>query len=480
MIHNFLLPLSFIILALLPGFSDQEISVDLDVPEEVQAGEDLILTLNIEKGSIESFSRFTQTLPYGLTADRISTENADFSFDEQRIRIIWLKLPPESKISIKYKISVDPRLTGIVNLKGEFAFVEENQRKTIDVNAGHPVKIIPGPGVAESERINIDDFQTLAINEKTDPAKKMEVVRSEPVKSGAFEYEVNLTIHKGDLSKFAKIEEYIPEGYRVVEGDSKNGIFSFNQGMVKILWMNLPEDPEFSVSYRVVPDPGVNIDEFAVNGSFSYITGNETRNIAIVEKNYDLAQQETETSVETTFAEDQPEEDSSIVEPEENLLIAVPDAVEPEIQIEEESPAETEILAEDETVDETENVKELEKKAPVKAVVETKPAVNNQTFMLSPEDGVYYRVQLAAGHHEVNIDRYFSKRKVKDAVKMEFHKGWRKYTTGSFYVYKDARDYRVNIWETTPIKDAFVSAYNNGERITVQEALMVTEQKWYK
>ena len=61
---------------------------------------------------------------------------------------------------------------------------------------------------------------------------------------------------------------------------------------------------------------------------------------------------------------------------------------------------------------------------------------------------------------------------------MERLDGWHKYVTDSHNSYAQARSSRNHIWATTNAQDAFVTAQLEGQRITVQEALLLTNQTW--
>ena len=91
---------------------------------------------------------------------------------------------------------------------------------------------------------------------------------------------------------------------------------------------------------------------------------------------------------------------------------------------------------------------------------------------------VYFRVQISAGHKLVNTKYYFAKLNIRDNIIVEQIEGWFKYTINKFETYVNARNQRNTIWNESPVKDAFVVAYNGRNRITVQEALMITNQKW--
>ena len=65
-----------------------------------------------------------------------------------------------------------------------------------------------------------------------------------------------------------------------------------------------------------------------------------------------------------------------------------------------------------------------------------------------------------------------------ESLDLEMHEGWHKFTFGNFPNYalaKEKRNEKSNL-STQP----FVTSYNNGNRITVQEGLMISNQTWLK
>jgi septal ring-binding cell division protein DamX len=106
----------------------------------------------------------------------------------------------------------------------------------------------------------------------------------------------------------------------------------------------------------------------------------------------------------------------------------------------------------------------------------TKASSTNQTEKMSK--GVSYRVQICATKRPVNSDYFVKNHQFNEKIYLNMHEGWHKFTVGGFEVYEEARNRREEVKQNNKIPGPFVTAYNKAERITVQEALMITKQKW--
>ena len=244
-----------------------------------------------------------------------------------------------------------------------------------------------------------------------------------PIPGMSNTFQVELRIDKPGITGFAKIEESIPEGFYASEMESKGGIFTFEGQLLKIIWMAIPESNECHVSYQLKARDNVSGNQ-KITGVFSYLRGDESAQYFVPPS--------------TIFIEQDPGE-------------AVPM-----------------IIIADEGGDFRE--KESKPKPPKPKEVPVVPA---------PQADITYRVQVAAGHQPVSNDYFSKKFNLSEDIAIVNHQGWIKYTFGNFDLYRDCRDRRNRVWSENKITDAFVTAYNAGTRITVQEALMITSQKWY-
>ena len=257
---------------------------------------------------------------------------------------------------------------------------------------------------------------------------------------------VNLLVYKKDMNKFAKIEETIPAGFEAKSMESRDGLFTFKEGIAKFVWMNLPEVPGYTISYRLIPVADQTLNGLNISGTLSYIMDGKNIEVAVIQQDVDLSGV-TDQNVEKVVAAISKGEAIPVEKP----------------------PVRTEVVK--------------PPPPPVKEVKETTPVIRTGTSsripsaqLLEVQDGVYFRVQLAATRRFRDANAAYGEYKLTRPVKVESYGGWFKYTVGSFGTYGQASDYK-NSALGKGLDGAFVVAYRNGKRIDIMTALQSTGGK---
>ena len=94
------------------------------------------------------------------------------------------------------------------------------------------------------------------------------------------EFTVEVTINKGSIAGFGKLQQDLPPGFTATAIDAKGGNFSFREQAVKIIWMSLPPGTEYTASYKVAVASDVSGDQ-TIAGKFQYLKDNQRTAINI-------------------------------------------------------------------------------------------------------------------------------------------------------------------------------------------------------
>ena len=450
----------------------QSVTVSVSVPDVIEAGTEITVNVTINKGNVTGFGRFEQQIPSGFTVKSGNSANAIFNFQDQKLQLVWIGLPAHDEINISYVITANERLKGDVSLGGEFYFIENNGPRMASAGSNN-LSITPSPRVSLENQIDVNDFARIASIESEALGSGSTIAfRQRPVwiEDERF-YLVTLLINRDAARSYAKIEETIPDGFTAVNLDSKGGIFQFRNQQAVINWQNLPLESYFTISYRLIPNDGQQ-SPTNISGTFAFMITDRTFEIEIIERSEALAGM-SRTQVDALLR------DVNVRASAPSQFIASNNTPTSPSQ----NGNQPNNIANNNQTQRPSTVQPPSSPTNVQPSPPNRQQVappNNERFRLQPQEGIYYRVQIAAGRNPVNVPVYFRGHRVTQDVMWENHEGWFKYTVGPLSQYRDARDLRVNINNTTNIEDPFVVAYNDGRRITVQDALMALNQTWVK
>lgn len=469
------------------GFDDGVIVKD-NTPAHMKPGQSVEVKIEITKAQIQSFGKLLIDIPQGFTAEVVESQGASFTFASNKAKFIWMALPQGENFSVKYNLIAGESTTGSHPISGVFSYIKNNQR--VDYRLTDKIIVVSNEDVvADTPPINntAEEESTTAetanaINETTANIPDVNGITC----FRSFEritpdrYMVTLRVIRSGYIGFAKISDMFSIDYGVSEGESDGAVTIAAQGKIKYVWFEVPEVDEFYVTYFLDSETFANSAP-EVTGKLSIVENGDPKDLPILNLDAEEVLADNTKSL-TTPAEEVIEETTAVIETTQTVetIIEDPEEVEEEI---------TETVAEEVTPDLIAEevpkvIEETVEEETTVAVVEEEPSIEEEEPSISnipnPETGVTYKVQILAAHTTIGRSYFKKRHKYSENFNIEHHEGWIKYTTGQHTEYKQARNSRERINNNYVLPGPFVTAYNDGERITVQEALMISKQQWYQ
>lgn len=522
MIKTIYVLFSYVAFLLLGLFTSDTVLIENNTPAMIAPGVRSEVSVNVRKGDVQGFSKLELTLPDGFVATPGEIKGASFTFSGDKAKFVWMNLPEEEMFTITYFIESEPGIDGAYEIKGTFSYVKQNKREDIYIPTRTIVVKQDAPTGVEATLAEAPVVRVEAPVLEMSCERRIERLADN-------EYLVKLKVNNNKIVGFGKILEILPDNCSTNRDNDGGAIITQDANSIKFVWFEVPVASTFEVSYRVmcISDGTVPV----IRGQVSYTeNGNPfTVDVVQVESPADLGTQiasqtnaagndSSNAAVNTATASNQTAvtQDSTTTgnvsstgdgnnaqqTNGETQIAANTNTTQQNASttgnnggnqvvigngVDTNSTAQTtQNPADSRSSEQQQNDKKEDKNAvgntnsnDVSAVVDnTKVTVKS---IPSVEKGITYKVQILAAHRVV--DKTYLKKKFSfdQDYNIENHNGWIKYTAGSYAQYKDARDARVKITsENSNLPGPFVTAYNDGERITVQEALLISKQLWYK
>lgn len=99
---------------------------------------EFIIEIMIRKGSIKGMARFEQKLPPGFFALPVETHGGKFTFKNQKIKIVWMRIPEQNSFKISYRIKVYKDFSEVLFIGCKFQCVINKKKKNFTANKRIP------------------------------------------------------------------------------------------------------------------------------------------------------------------------------------------------------------------------------------------------------------------------------------------------------------------------------------------------------
>ena len=437
--------------------TDNSVTIKNNIPSNFIVGQEVAVEFRISKGIQTGFAKFQLELPDGISIIKKDEMNSIYSIQNGVAQWIWSEVPKDEELLIKLTLVASELGIGIKTFNSNYSFIEKNEKKVFNM--------LPLEASIQNNIINNNVSVIKDTLTKADPNTSIDVVRLISDGPNANEKTITIKIKKGDTKGFAKYSDEIDLNLNAKAIKTDGSSFSVSDGKIKFVWVDVPTKSELEVSYHIDLN---NKNSNILKGEYSYLEKNQSKKYIVKPDSLVIGKLKDEINLQ---AVQKTEVAKSIVqETEANQLTSK--------KIIEDSKSNLTVEKTSTLVTEAPNLVKKEanevKTIPAKAeIVKETPQIVNADPNFVVQIGAFKNTKVVA---TVLIKKY----RITDKIVDELHDGFSKFMVGNHNLYKEARKHRDIIKSKHGVKDAFIAAYNVGKRITVQEALMVSKQSWFK
>lgn len=156
-----------------------QITINANFPSSMNSASSVDADVKINKGAVGNFAKYQLDVPAGYVISAVDAKGGNFTFENQRAKIVWVSVPSEPEFTIKLKVQANSDATNPATFSQKFYYLENNEKK--EVEATPMVINIGGAGsVASTTPTETKPVETKPATTTTTPTET-KPVETQPV-----------------------------------------------------------------------------------------------------------------------------------------------------------------------------------------------------------------------------------------------------------------------------------------------------------
>ena len=122
-----------------------QITINANFPSSINSASTIDADVKINKGTVCNFAKYQLDVPAGYVISVVDAKGGNFTFENQRAKIVWVSVPSEPEFIVKLKVQANSDATSPATFNQKFYYLENNEKKEVEAT---PAVITIGGGGA--------------------------------------------------------------------------------------------------------------------------------------------------------------------------------------------------------------------------------------------------------------------------------------------------------------------------------------------